>query len=272
MDRGLHDAGRAGVALPRDALRVSHRPVGVLAASTAGPWLGSTHAHHGAARSGTVGTVGPMSDTGYGDFEFERRFFVDRTPVDLLEAAPTLIVQSYLLAEDGFAVRVRAQATGVTGVDPTLDELALLEAHVGAVDFCAITVKGPMVEGTRYEAERELDPLVAVEIVRRAPARVAKLRHSAWLGADGWVIDVFAGGNAPLVVAEVERGGPVTDLVVPDFCTTEVTTDGRFANDGLARRPFGGWASAWSAELAATGPRFLSGLGHNHLPGEPDAH
>lgn len=209
-----------------------------------------------------------MSDTGYGDFEFERRFFVERVPTELLEAAPTLIVQSYLLAQDGFAVRVRAQATGVAGVDPALDELALLEAHVGAVDFCAITVKGPMVEGTRYEAERELDPLVAVELVRRAPARVAKLRHSAWLGTDGWVIDVFAGGNAPLVVAEVERGGPVTDLVVPAFCTTEVTVDARFANDGLALRPFGAWSARWAQELATAGPRFLTGLGHNHLAGQ----
>ncbi|WP_273654294.1 hypothetical protein [Cellulomonas fimi] len=211
-----------------------------------------------------------MSDTGYGDFEFERRFYVDRLPTELLEETPTLIVQSYLLAQDGFAVRVRAQASGIEGIDPHADELAVLEAHVDAVDFCAITVKGPMIEGTRYEAERELDPLVAVEIVRRAPARVAKLRHSAWLGTDGWVIDVFAGGNAPLVVAEVERGGPVTDLVVPEFCTTEVTVDPRFANDGLARRPFREWASAWRSELLATGPRFLSGLGHNHLPGEPD--
>ena len=36
-----------------------------------------------------------MSDSGYGDFEFERRFFVRDMPRELLaEPAPVLIVQS----------------------------------------------------------------------------------------------------------------------------------------------------------------------------------
>ena len=97
---------------------------------------------------------------------------------------------------------------------------------------------------------------------------MAKTRHAVWLGGDGWVVDVFGGGNAPLVVAEVERGGPVTDLTIPTFCVTELTDDPRFSNDGLARAPYSGWAAAYGAELAAQGPRFLQGLGHNHVGGE----
>ena len=205
-----------------------------------------------------------MSDTGSGDFEFERRFLARDVPAGLLDPAPALIVQSYYLADEGYALRVRAQASSVAGVDLTLDEVALLERYADRVDFCAVTVKGPMVGGTRYEAERELDPLVGVEMVRRGGARVAKVRHSVWLGEDGWVVDVFAGANAPLVVAEVERGGPVTDLAIPGFCVTEVTADPRFANDGLAHAPFGSWAAAWEAELVRRGPEFLEGFGHDH--------
>lgn len=205
-----------------------------------------------------------MSEQGYGDFEFERRFVAKDVPANLLEANPTLIVQSYLLSDEGWAVRIRAQAPGVpAALDPAADELALLEAHVDAVDFGAVTVKGPMNAGTRYEAERELDPTVAVELVRRGGGRVAKLRHAVWLGEDGWVIDVFAGRNAPLVVAEVERGGPVTDLAIPAFAVTEVTVDPRFANDALARNPFSAWADDFAAELATTGPAFLTELGTN---------
>ena len=210
-----------------------------------------------------------MSDTGYGDFEFERRFWVRDLPAELLDASPALIVQSYFLADAGFAILVRVQAT-VAGLvlTPGQDELALLADYADQVDFCAITVKGPMNEGTRYEAEREIDVLVGLEMVRRGGARVAKTRHSVWLGDDGWVIDTFAGGNAPLVVAEVERGGPVTDLTIPAFCVTEVTSDPRFSNDALAGSPYGTWATAYEAELARTGPRFLQSLGHNHRPGD----
>jgi hypothetical protein len=56
----------------------------------------------------------------------------------------------------------------------------------------------------------------------------------------------------------------VTDLTIPSFCVTEVTSDPRFSNDALARRPYGAWAGAYEAELAADGPRFLKSLGHNH--------
>ena len=205
-----------------------------------------------------------MSDSGNGDFEFERRFVAREVPPDLLETNPTLIVQSYLLSDEGYAVRVRAQIPGVPAVvDPALDELGLLEAHVDRVDFGAVTVKGPMNAGTRYEAEREIDPTVAVQVIRRGGGRVAKLRHAVWLGEDGWVIDVFAGRNAPLVVAEVERGGPVTDLAIPSFLVTEVTVDPRFANDALARAPYSTWADEFAAELARTGPTFLTELGTN---------
>ena len=205
-----------------------------------------------------------MSDSGEGDFEFERRFVARDVAADLLEANPTLIVQSYLLAADGYAVRVRVQAPGGPAVQEAgLDELVLRERYVDGVEFASVTVKGPMIGGTRYEAERELDPSMGIEIVRRGPARVAKLRHAVWLGDDGWVIDVFTGANAPLVIAEVERGGPVTDLAIPSFCITEVTADHRFANDALASRPFSTWAPELDAELAAHGPVFLTELGTN---------
>ena len=80
------------------------------------------------------------------------------------------------------------------------------------------------------------------------------------------MIDTFAGANAPLVVAEVERGGPVTDLTIPSFCVTELTSDARFSNDALARRPYGSWAAQYEADLEADGPRFLQSLGRNRRP------
>lgn len=204
---------------------------------------------------------------GYADFEFERRFLVRELPADLRDA-PALVVQSYYVADEGYALRVRVQASDVdAGVDATSDPVAVLDAYAGAVDFAAVTVKGPTVGGTRYEAERALDPQVGIELVRRGGARVVKTRYSAWLGADGWVVDVFGGANHPLVVAECERSGPVTDLGIPAFCVTELTDDLRFSNEQLAVRPYGGWAAEHAAELAASGPVFRQDFGSNRALG-----
>ena len=202
-------------------------------------------------------------DTGYADFEFERRFLA-RTFPDTLRDSPTLIVQSYFLSDGGYALRVRVQAGGVDARMTALsDARDVLREHRDAVDFAAVTVKGPSVGGTRYEAERQLDPQVGAELVGRGGAHIVKTRYAAWLGADGWSVDVFGGPNHPLIVAECERSGPVTDLQIPDFCVTELTDDRRFSNESLAVDPFSAWAAVYARELAATGPRFREDFGGN---------
>jgi adenylate cyclase len=206
-----------------------------------------------------------MSDAGpgYADFEFERRFLVRDLPATLRDS-PTLIVQSYYLSDGGYALRVRVQAGGVdAALSQDSDARDILRANVDAADFAAVTVKGPSVGGTRYEAERQIDPAVGVELVRRGGALVLKTRYAVWLGADGWSVDVFGGPNHPLIVAECERSGPVTDLQIPDFCVTELTDDRRFSNESLAVDPYRGWSASYARELAGTGPQFREDFGGN---------
>jgi adenylate cyclase len=206
-----------------------------------------------------------MSDSGFGDFEYERKFFVRELPaVATSDPTPALIVQAYLFAADGYAVRVRVQGPAPADLDASPGEL--VEA-LGDESIGTMTAKGPAVGGTRYEAERELDPLVAGQIVRRAEHVVAKVRYSAWLGEDGWIIDQFLGSNAPLVLSEVERGGPVVDLAIPAFCATEVSEDHRFRNEFLAHQPFAAWADAYRRELDLVGPTFVDTLGRNQFEG-----
>jgi CYTH domain-containing protein len=212
-----------------------------------------------------------VSDCGFGDFEFERRFYVDELPPAVLtEPDPVLIVQSYYLAAEGYAMRMRVQSSSVLlPLDGTEDELQVLGDFASEFEFCAITVKGPMNGGTRYEAEREIDVNVGLDMIRLGGKRIIKNRYALWLGGDGWVVDVFGGANRPLIVAECERGGPVTDLTIPSFCITEVTEDRRFSNESLSHAPFAGWSGQFAGELADVGPRFLQGFGHNTL--ETDA-
>ncbi|AIY44812.1 MULTISPECIES: CYTH domain-containing protein [Mycolicibacterium] len=206
-----------------------------------------------------------MSESGFGDFEFERKFFVRELPaVAASDPAPALIVQAYLFAADGYAVRVRVQGPAPAELGTTAAELA---DALGDESIGTMTAKGPAVGGTRYEAERELDPLVAAQIVRRSEFVVAKVRYSMWLGEDGWIIDQFLGRNAPLLLSEVERGGPVVDLAIPSFCVSEVSEDDRFRNEHLAHHPFSTWADVYRGELDRRGPTFLDTLGRNQFEG-----
>lgn len=206
-----------------------------------------------------------MSDQGYGDFEFERRFFVRELPLELLDAEPpAVIVQAYLLASDGYAVRIRLQASAPQSrLDPGSRADDAVELFKNEFDLCMLTAKGPHVGGTRYEVEREMDVSVGVEMARRGGSIITKSRYAAWLGQDGWVIDEFAGASRPLIIAECERGGPVVDLAIPEFCVTEVTDDHRFSNDSLAHAPYRTWAYRFEEELAERGAVFLGGFGQN---------
>lgn len=208
-----------------------------------------------------------MAECGYGDFEFERRFSVAELPAQVLaEPDPALIIQSYFLAADGYAMRLRVQSSSVyVPMDGSEDELDILNQFASDFDFCALTVKGPMNSGTRYEAEREIDLTMGIEMIRRGGHRIVKNRYATWLGQDGWVLDVFGGQNHPLIIAECERGVPVTDLSIPEFCSTEITDDYRFANETLSHTPYGPWRRDFEQELATDGPQFLQSFGTNTL-------
>lgn len=75
---------------------------------------------------------------------------------------------------------------------------------------------------------------------------IEKLRHEIPAGFDGlqWEVDVFAGANAPLVVAEIEmpaKDYPLEARTLPDWIGEEVTDDPRFKNKNLAVAPFRRW-------------------------------
>jgi len=209
-----------------------------------------------------------VSESNFGDFEFERKFYVRELPaVTALDPRPELIVQAYLFAADGYAVRVRLQGPAPVELNVSPADLVDAMRLVNADAIGTMTAKGPAAGGTRYEAERELDPIVAGQIVSRAEHVVIKLRYSAWLGEDGWIVDQFLGRNAPLLLAEVERSTPVVDLTIPAFCATEVSEDDRFRNEYLAHHPFGEWAAGYRDELQRSGPRFVDTLGRNEVEG-----
>ena len=152
-------------------------------------------------------------DIAMNDFEYERRFFCRALPPELDDGEPMLIVQSYYVHDGNYALRVRLQTHGVRiDMNADTDPIAVLRQYRDRFTEAFVTVKGPSVGGTRYEAEREIDARIAAELVMRGGCPIIKNRFSAWIGEDGWSLDIFGGANAPLVVAEAERSGPVTNL------------------------------------------------------------
>ncbi|MFY9263225.1 MAG: adenylate cyclase [Actinomycetaceae bacterium] len=205
-------------------------------------------------------------------FEFERKFFIDAVPAEVMEhGSRQVIVQSYVFAQGGYAVRVRMTFRDAEITLPPFDEAV---DHVGAYErralqqllalkleessiIATIAVKSPSINGERYEMESELDAAVATQILMRSGRLVLKTRYSLWYHEDGWEFDVFAGQNRGLIIAEIERITPVVDLKIPDFCITEVTADPRFTNDALSKEPWTQWDTMYRQELALRGPFFL---------------
>lgn len=200
-----------------------------------------------------------------GDFEFERRFFVSKFPEPLFEdSKPDVIVQTYFLAKEGYGLRVRLQATQPDVELPlTMEGKEAIQYFLPHFDLCMLTVKGPAAGGTRYEAERPLDIGVGAQMSMLGGLTLAKRRWGIWLDEDGWNVDQFAGDNYPLVIAECERTSPVTDLVIPYFCTQEITDDTRFSNDELVNDPFSLWDTQYVESLSLTQPPFKDGFGEN---------
>ena len=80
-----------------------------------------------------------------GDFEYTRRFFCRALPTQLDDNdSPTLIIQSYYVHQDNYALRVRLKTKSVRiAMTPDLDPLAVLEKYRDEFRLGSVTVKGP---------------------------------------------------------------------------------------------------------------------------------
>jgi CYTH domain-containing protein len=81
---------------------------------------------------------------------------------------------------------------------------------------------------------------------------VGKCRYGLDLPGGSWVLDVFEGANAPLVVAEVELSTPDQPVIVPAWCVREVSGRHELSNAALAVRPLAAWSEAERRALLET--------------------
>ena len=147
--------------------------------------------------------------------EIERRFFVASEAWQELSIKQEQLDQGYLS---------EGQAAVVVRVRRSQEQAWLtLKAHTSNPEI-------------RQEFEYPIPPADADALLALTTRRVEKTRHHLNCPGGEWVVDVFAGANAPLVIAEVERRGQGCSALV----RREITGRGELHCRQLCGRAAGG--------------------------------
>jgi len=165
-------------------------------------------------------------------YEIERKFLVASEGWREQCDGGEVMRQGYLAGSAQGSVRVRLSGTqarlnlkGAT-VGPTRREfeypIPVADAEIILDELC----HGPLIEKTRF-----------------------RVRHGEHL----WEIDVFAGDNAGLVVAEIELDAADEAFESPTWLGAEVTEDARYYNVALVKHPFCQWGEADRQRAGAAG-------------------
>jgi len=111
----------------------------------------------------------------------------------------------------------------------------------------ALTIKSHRTELSRLEFEYSI-PVADAEALMalRSGASVEKVRHVVPYAGATFEVDVFAGENAGLIIAEVELPHEDSRLELPPWIGAEVTGRAEYYNSSLAARPFSQWTEGGS--------------------------
>lgn len=152
--------------------------------------------------------------------EIERKFLVSGDSWRDHVEETTRIMQGYLSDGDTATVRVRVKG-----------------------DRGFVTIKGRSQGVSRSEFEYEIpvaDASAMLAELASGPV-IDKVRHIIEVGRHRWELDVFAGDNEGLVMAEIELADEAEEFELPDWAGQEVSDDARYYNVNLARSPYGSW-------------------------------
>lgn len=152
--------------------------------------------------------------------EIERKFLVRNDAWRTLADAGTTYVQGYLLGARQASVRVRIEG-----------EQAFINIKSMTLDIRRLEFQYPI---PLHDAREMLAQLCGKPLVEKTRY---KLPHAGHV----WEIDVFAGVNAGLIVAEVELAAEDEALDLPEWIGEEVSHDPRYYNVNLVQHPYTSW-------------------------------
>lgn len=153
--------------------------------------------------------------------EIERKFLVTSNSFLSESTTSYRIVQGYLNTDPERTVRIRIK---------------------GTKGYITIKGKGNASGTTRFEWEKEIALSEAEQLLLLCEEGVIdKIRHEIPLGNHCFEVDVFAGVNDGLIVAEVELQTENESFEKPDWLGEEVTGQVRYYNAYLSVTPFKDW-------------------------------
>lgn len=151
--------------------------------------------------------------------EIERKFLVKGEGWRKLSSG-VLYSQGYLSTVKERTVRIRIQNNEAT-----------------------LTIKSITKGISRSEFEYTI-PLVDAEIMLQQLAVqpiIKKYRYRIPVDDVVWEIDEFLGANQGLIIAELELQSPDQIFRLPDWVGQEVSSDPRYYNNNLVKKPFTEW-------------------------------
>lgn len=152
--------------------------------------------------------------------EIERKFLLRNDSWRDGAGAGTRFRQGYLIGAERASVRVRIEGE---------------EAN--------LNIKGATLGVRRQEYEYPIPLADARELLDTlcAQPQIEKTRYHVPYGDHLWEVDVFAGANAGLVVAEVELSAEDETFELPPWAGEEVSHDARYYNVCLVNHPYSEW-------------------------------
>lgn len=152
--------------------------------------------------------------------EIERKFLINNDDWRKSVRRHTRIVQGYLANTENGSIRVR-----IAG------EKAFINIKSMTVGIYRSEFEYPI---PLEDAEYMLENLCLQPVIEKTRYFVEQGRHL-------WEIDVFAGENSGLVVAEIELSSTDEEFDKPDWVGVEVSEDPRYYNVRLVAEPFSQW-------------------------------
>lgn len=152
--------------------------------------------------------------------EIERKYLVTGDSWRQDAGAGVAIVQGYLGSNEKSSIRIRIEGES---------------AH--------LNIKSRTIGIRRSEFDYPIPLDEAADLLQRLCDQplIKKTRYPVQYQGHLWEVDVFAGDNAGLIVAEIELSAPEQSFRLPAWAGREVSDDPRYYNTCLVSHPYKDW-------------------------------